>query len=436
MRRLTPLDKEILHIAIPAIVTNITVPLLGLVDLSIVGHMGDAAYIGSIAVGTMIFNVICWLFGFLRMGTSGLTSQAFGRHRPDEATVILKQSLGVGTAIGLIFVALQHWVKQLAFTAMAPTEAIALHASAYFDICIYSVPATLALYGLTGWYIGMQNTRIPMWVSIFQNVVNIAASLTFVYVLGMKVEGVALGTVVAQYAGLVLALWHLRRFRTGMPIATTAKGKPSDISITRFFSVNRDIFLRTVFLVAVNFCFTSIGARQGSVILAVNTLLFQLFTLYSYVMDGFAYAGEALCGKYYGAQQRMAFDKAVHRIFLWCMALTAIYTLVYLVGTFPFLHVMADNEQVLSTAREYAWWATAIPLAGMGAFYWDGIYIGITATRGMMQATFTSAAVFLATYFLSFPLLHNHGLWLALILYLATRGIVQTILFRGYRLRE
>ena len=201
MRRLTPLDKEILHIAIPAIVTNITVPLLGLVDLSIVGHMGDAAYIGSIAVGTMIFNVICWLFGFLRMGTSGLTSQAFGRHRPDEATVILKQSLGVGTAIGLIFVALQHWVKQLAFTAMAPTEAIALHASAYFDICIYSVPATLALYGLTGWYIGMQNTRIPMWVSMFQNVVNIAASLTFVYVLGMKVEGVALGTVVAQYAG-------------------------------------------------------------------------------------------------------------------------------------------------------------------------------------------------------------------------------------------
>lgn len=153
-------------------------------------------------------------------------------------------------------------------------------------------------------------------------------------------------------------------------------------------------------------------------------------------MDGFAYAGEALCGKYYGAQQRMAFDKAVHRIFLWCMALTAIYTLVYLVGTFPFLHVMADNEQVLSTAREYAWWATAIPLAGMGAFYWDGIYIGITATRGMMQATFTSAAVFLATYFLSFPLLHNHGLWLALILYLATRGIVQTILFHGYRLRE
>ena len=429
-------DKDILKIAIPSIVSNITVPLLGLVDVTIVGHMGSAAYIGAIAVGSMIFNVIYWIFGFLRMGTSGMTSQAYGRRRLDEAVDMLVRSMALGVGVGILFVVAQPVVKYAAMAAMQPTDDIKAYTSAYFDICIWGAPAVLGLYSLTGWYIGMQNTRIPMWVSMFQNVVNIAASLTFVYVLGMKVEGVALGTVVAQYAGLILALWHLRRFRTGMPIATTAKGKPSDISIIRFFSVNRDIFLRTVFLVAVNFCFTSIGARQGSVILAVNTLLFQLFTLYSYVMDGFAYAGEALCGKYYGAQQRMAFDKAVHRIFLWCMALTAIYTLVYLVGTFPFLHVMADNEQVLSTAREYAWWATAIPLAGMGAFYWDGIYIGITATRGMMLATFTSAAVFLATYFLSFPLLHNHGLWLALILYLATRGIVQTILFRGYRLRE
>lgn len=436
MKTLRALDREILRIALPAIVTNITVPLLGLVDLSIVGHMGDAAYIGSIAVGTMIFNVICWLFGFLRMGTSGLTSQAYGRHRLDESRAVLRQALGVGTTIGLAFVVLQQGVKYVALMAMHPTGDIARHAGAYFDICIYGVPATLALYGLTGWYIGMQNTRIPMLVSIFQNIVNIILSLTFVYGLGMKVEGVALGTVLAQYAGLALALWQLRRFRHGIQAVATASPASTTVSLARFFSVNRDIFLRTVFLVAVNFCFTAAGARQGSVILAVNTLLFQLFTLYSYVMDGFAYAGEALCGKHYGAGNRMAFDKAVGRLFLWCLALTVVYALVYLTGAIPFLGLMAEDGQVLATARQYAWWAVAIPLAGMGAFYWDGIYIGITATRGMLLSTFSAASVFLATWWLSFPTLHNHGLWLSLILYLATRGLVQTLLFPRYRLAE
>lgn len=430
-------DREILHIAVPAIVTNITVPLLGLADMTIVGHMGNADYIGGIAVGSTVFNVICWLFGFLRMGTSGLTSQAYGRGHSGEMLTLLRQALAVGAGIGLAFVVLQGVVRHVAMAAMHPTGGTEAMAGAYFDICIYGVPATLATYGLTGWYIGMQNTRIPMTVAIFQNLANIAASLTFVYGLGMKIEGVALGTVVAQYTGLALGLWRLRTFAgrlqdgrgTGPLLGGTA-------SLARFFAVNRDIFLRTLFLVSVNFFFTAAGSRQGTVILSVNTLLFQLFTLYSFVMDGFAYAGEALCGKYMGRGDMAAFDASLARLWRWCLGLTAAYTAAYLIGTMPFLRLLADDAQVTDAARPYALWAAVIPLAGMGAFFWDGIYVGITATRGMLASTAMGAVVFFLTWALLSPTLGNHALWLALILYLATRGLVLGRLFGRYRPRR
>ena len=202
----------------------------------------------------------------------------------------------------------------------------------------------------------------------------------------------------------------------------------------RFFTVNRDIFLRTLFLVAVNLFFTMVGAKQGAVVLAVNTLLFQLFTLYSYVMDGFAYAGEALGGKYYGARNRAMFDLTVRRLALWAFMLTALYTLVYYLGGAPFLRLLTDEPDVVSASVEYLPWAVAIPIAGLGAFYWDGIYIGITATRGMLMATFGGFAAFFATYLLLFPSLQNHALWLAFILYLVARGAVQTVLFRTLRI--
>lgn len=428
-------DREILSIAVPAIVTNVTVPLLGLADMAIVGHMGNANYIGGIAVGAMVFNVICWLFGFLRMGTSGLTSQAFGRGSAREMLALLRQALAVGAGIGLAFVALQVPVRHAALMAMHPTEDTAAMAGRYFDICIYGVPATLSLYGLTGWYIGMQNTRTPMLVAVFQNVTNIVASLTFVYGLGMKIEGVAMGTVVAQYAGLAMGLWRLRDLTAPLRAAESDNTLlTSEVaSLGRFFTVNRDIFLRTLFLVAVNFCFTAAGARQGTVILAVNTLLFQLFTLYSFVMDGFAYAGEALCGKYLGARDRLSFNASVGRLWRWCLGLTAIYTLVYLAGTMSFLRLMANNAQVATAARPYALWAAAIPLAGMGAFCWDGIYVGITATQGMLASTMAGACVFFLTWALLSPALGNHALWLALILYLAVRGMVLGALFGHYR---
>ena len=429
-------DKDILKIAIPSIVSNITVPLLGLVDVTIVGHMGSAAYIGAIAVGSMIFNVIYWIFGFLRMGTSGMTSQAYGRRRLDEAVDMLVRSMALGVGVGILFVLAQLVVKYAAMAAMQPTDDIKAYTSAYFDICIWGAPAVLGLYSLTGWYIGMQNTRTPMVISIVQNIINIAASITLVSVFGMKVEGVAIGTLVAQYAGFALALVMLCNRYGRLMRYISVKAMRDTKAMMRFFTVNRDIFLRTVFLVAVNLFFTAAGAKQGAVILSVNTLLFQLFTLYSYVMDGFAYAGEAIGGKYYGAGNVRAFDDIVRRLFVWALLLTALYTLVYLFGGRPFLRLLTDEPDVVSASKEYMPWAVAIPLSGMGAFYWDGLYIGMTATRGMLASTFAGAIVFFATYTLLFPMLENHALWLALTLYLVARGIVQALLFKRYRLKS
>ena len=432
------MHKEILSLAIPSIVTNITVPLLGLVDVAIVGHMGDASYIGAIAVGTMMMNVICWLFGFLRMGTSGMTSQAYGRGDSKEAATILFQAIALGAAIGMLFVLFQPLLLRLFLFFMRPSDEICAFASVYFHVCVFGLPAALVMYGLTGWFIGMQDTRTPMTVSIFQNIVNIMTSLLLVYVFGMKVEGVALGTLTAQYSGLLLALYILRRKYAShyQLLFSQFTLKPGDYSsfsykhtLNRFFRVNRDIFLRTLFLVAVNAAFTSVGSRQGDVILAVNTLLFQFFTLYSYIMDGFAYAGEAICGKYYGAGNMPSFHACIRRLFAWGVIMTVVYTAAYYFGANDILHVLSNEQTVIEASEPYLLWVALIPVAGMGAFIWDGVFIGITDSRGMLLSCFVAAIVFAIMLSLFFTTMGNHALWLALLSYLLARGVMQTMLF-------
>ena len=432
------MHKEILSLAIPSIVTNITVPLLGLVDVAIVGHMGDASYIGAIAVGTMMMNVICWLFGFLRMGTSGMTSQAYGRGDSKEAATILFQAIALGAAIGILFVLFQPLLLRLFLFFMRPSDEIRAFASVYFHVCVFGLPAALVMYGLTGWFIGMQDTRTPMTVSIFQNIVNIMTSLLLVYVFGMKVEGVALGTLTAQYSGLLLALYILRRKYAShyQLLFSQFTLKPGDYSsfsykhtLNRFFRVNRDIFLRTLFLVAVNAAFTSVGSRQGDVILAVNTLLFQFFTLYSYIMDGFAYAGEAICGKYYGAGNAPSFHACIRRLFAWGVIMTVVYTAAYYFGANDILHVLSNEQTVIEASEPYLLWVALIPVAGMGAFIWDGVFIGITDSRGMLLSCFVAAIVFAIILSLFFTTMGNHALWLALLSYLLARGVMRTILF-------
>lgn len=424
------IDKRILSIALPSIVANITVPLLGLVDMAVSGHLGNAVYIGAVAVGSMIFNVVYWVFGFLRMGTSGMTSQALGRRDMNDVATTLARSIVVAMAVAAFIIILQKPLGSVALVLVGASAEINTEAWHYFRICVWGAPAMLCLYSLTGWYIGMQNTRLPMFISIMQNVVNIGASCTFVYAFGMKVEGIALGTLVAQYAGLLVSitLWattYGKRILRHVQWQRIMEGT----AMRRFFSVNRDIFLRTLCLVAVNFYFLSAGAAQGAVVLAVNTLLMQLFTLYSYVMDGFAFAGEALCGKHYGAGNHVEFSRTVRRLFGWGFALTVAYTMVYAVGGTGFLRLLTDDIEVVAASADYAPWAVLIPICGLAAFIWDGVFIGTTNTRGMFAATAAAMLVFFGVYLSLRSEWQNHALWLAFLTFLLTRGAVQSCIY-------
>ena len=423
-------NREILQIALPSIVSNITVPLLGLIDAAIVGHLGAASYIGAIAVGGMLFNIIYWIFGFLRMGTSGMTSQAYGQKDEAETMRILARSMGVGMLIALALIILQYPIERIAFTLMKATPEVERLASLYFRICIWGAPAVLGLYSISGWCIGMQNSRFPMYVAITQNIVNILASLVLVYGFGMKIEGVAIGTLVAQYAGLLMAAWlwtsHFKRLLPYIQLQTLlAKG-----AIRRFFQVNRDIFFRTLCLVAVTMYFTSAGAAQGEVILAVNTLLMHFFTFFSYIMDGFAYAGEALVGKHLGANDRPALRQMVHQLFVWGIVLSLVFTLVYGIGGKVFLGLITNEQSVITASSAYFYWVLAIPLAGFAAFLYDGIFIGATATRWMLYAMSIATTAFFLIYYGFRGAMGNHALWLAFITYLVLRGIVQGFLGR------
>lgn len=431
---MTRTDQQILHIALPSIVSNITVPLLGLIDVSIVGHLGAASYIGAIAVGGMLFNMIYWLLGFLRMGTGGLTAQAYGRHDLQEVTRILLRSLSISLLLALVLLLLQYPIRNIAFMCMDTSEEVRQLATLYFHICIWGAPATLGLYGFTGWYIGMQNSRFPMFIAITQNIVNIAASLFFVFVLKMKVEGVALGTLVAQYAGLGMAclLW-LAYYR---PLRKYLRQKAlfDRTEMKRFFQVNRDIFFRTLCLIAVTVFFTSTGAAYGDVVLAVNALLMQLFTLFSYFMDGFAYAGEALTGKYIGAKDNQSLRLTIRHLFKWGIALSLLFTLLYGAGGKSFLGLLTNDTSVISASEEYIYWVLAIPLAGFSAFLLDGICIGATATHLMLRSMLVASASFFLLYYGLHDTLGNHALWMAFIVYLALRGIVQAFYYFSYKL--
>ena len=426
-------DRQILHIALPSIVSNITVPLLGMIDVAIVGHMGDAAYIGAVAVGSMIFNLVYWLFAFLRMGTSGMTAQALGRRDLTAVTSILVRSAAIAVGTAALLIVLQVPLRRLMFWLIGPTLDVAPFAAAYFRIAVWGAPASLGLFALMGWYIGMQNTRIPMFISIMQNIVNIIASLTLVYGFGMKIEGVATGTVVAQYAGLLVAIGLLAKyygkiFRKygSMAICRRKESRPANAA----YHVNRDIFLRTLCLVGVNLYFTSAGARQGAVILSINTVLLQLYLFFSYFMDGFAYAGEALCGRYYGARNGTAFRATLRRLFVWMLIVTTTYTLIYVAGGMQIIGLLTDEPQVVETAHDYISWAWMIPVAGCVAFIWDGVFVGLTATRGMLLSSFLAATMFFGTYGVTAGFMGNHGLWLAQIVYLAIRGVVQSVWYK------
>lgn len=436
-------NREILNLAIPSIVSNITVPLLGLVDLTIVGHIGNENYISAIAIGSMIFNIMYWILGFLRMGTSGMTSQAYGREDWEDALRVLLRALTIGVGMGMAFIVCQSAIEWGMVRAMNTPESSFPLVRAYFRIAIWGAPAMLGLYGLTGWFIGMQNTKIPMLIAIVQNIINIFASLLFVFAFGWKIEGVAAGTLIAQWSGFFMALFFVHRGlrnKTFYASATTAQLSLSLFKSTlahveawqRFFVVNRDIFLRTLCLVAVNLFFTSAGGKQGALMLSVNTLLMTMFTLFSYFMDGFAYAGEALSGKLYGAKDKVRFLQMVRRLFFFGGVMVVLFTSVYVFGGLDFLRLLTDEEYVVRASIPYLIWVYFIPLAGVAAFIYDGIFIGMTETKGMLVPSAIAMACFFAFYYVAKSSLGNNALWIAFLMFLSFRGILQFFWARKY----
>lgn len=421
------MNKQILHIALPSIISNITVPLLALVDTTIVGHLGSASYIAAIALGGMIFNMIYWLFNFLRMGTGGLTAQAYGANQHQATSYILLRSLTIAGGIALTLLLLQRPIFQVTFHFVTATAEVRSLASIYFNILIWGAPAMLALYSFTGWFLGMQNARIPMCIAITQNVVNIAVSTLLVFGCHLKIEGVALGTLISQYTALLLAvIFCLTKFDVKQHFELKAI---LDINtLKRFFQINRDIFLRTLCLIAVTTYFTSAGSTQGELTLAANTLLMQFFIIFSYFMDGFAYAGEALGGRYFGAHDRLNFQRVTRCLFAWGGALSVLFFFIYFLSGTSLLHLLTDDSQVINRAQQYLPIIYFIPLISFAAFLFDGLYIGTTATRYMLISMFCASAVFFVL--INVCTLSNTLLWLAFLVYLGGRGLMQAFLFK------
>lgn len=423
------MNKSILKIAVPAILSNVIVPLLGLVDLTIAGHIGDAVTIGAVSVGATMFSLTYWNFGFLRMGTSGLTAQAYGARDRRQMSVMLFRSVALALLLGIAIVALQSPIRWLLLAAISPSEAVHTHASQYFSIIIWGAPATLATMSLTGWFIGMQNSTYPLAVSMVVNAVNIVCSLCFVFAMRFGFIGIPLGTLAAQWCGFILSAFFAARMMRKETLGYAPRVEEMLRGLGRFFSVNRDIFLRSLCVMAVMLFFTATGARSGNMTLAVNSLFMQLYLLYSHFMDGFAYAGEALVGKYAGAADKRSLRRCVSHLFAWGWSLAAIFAFAYGVFNHEVMSLFSDKPEVVAFAAAYRWWIALAPIAGMAAFIWDGVFVGLTATRQMLLSLAGATAVYFTIYFL-FPLADaNDCLWTAFLAYLAVRGVILWLCF-------
>lgn len=421
------MDKKIFRLALPNIITNITVPLLGMIDIAIAGHLGSAVYIGAIALGANIFNMIYWNFGFIRMSSSGFAAQAYGARDFTEAMNVLIRSLMVGVGIGLLIVLLQYPIGKFALGLMKSGAESKTHVETYFRICIWAAPAVLGTYAFKGFFIGMQNAKTPMFIAILNNVLNIALSALFVFGFGMKVAGIALGTMLSQLITFVMCvlMWH--RFYGRLRKYIVRKSIFNAQAIRSFFRVNGDVFVRTFLLTLVTTFFMFVSSGMGDMVLAANALLMQFFMLFSYFMDGFAYAGEALTGRYVGANNRMLLTQMLKRLFFWGLVVSATSVVIYLFFPNQILQLLTNDTAVIETTKGFLFWTALIPITGFAAFLWDGVFIGATASKEMRNAMVFSAAVFFACYYIATPAMGNNGLWLAFILYLSVRGIAQTI---------
>lgn len=428
----------------PSILANITIPLVGIVDTAIVGHLSDAAAIGGIAIGTMLFDLLYWNFGFLRVGTSGLTAQAFGRGEwreangerrgvLDECRKILARSSAIALMGALLVWAIQ-WLFVTAVLAVVPCSAeVASVARQYFFVRIWAAPATLLLFAFKGWFIGMQDTRSPMATDILVNVVNMIASYYLAVYTPAGVVGVAWGTVIAQYSGLLLAVLILV-FRYILDLRllisdfkTVLRGPDSK----RMMALNGNLFVRSLCFMVVYVGFTSLASKYGDVELAVSSILMKLFMFFSYFVDGFAYAGEALVGKAFGQlkDERMKDEEVkgiVHSLFNWAIGVGLVFTALYAFSGEGCIALLTDEADVLLAVRPYMGWLIAMPIVSALAFMWDGVYIGATAGIEIRNAMIWAAVAFVIGYVLTYRWVGAQALYIAYFAHLVARVVYLT----------
>ena len=435
--KVSKLNKDILNLAVPNIVTNITVPLLGLVDLALMGHLNNPIYIGAIALGSIIFNVIYSSLNFLRMGSTGMTAQAWGANNGKEVSLVLIRSLLLAFSLALLLIIFQHPIQWISFLIIDGSQEVRELAQGYFYIRIWAAPATIGLYAFLGWFLGVQNAKIPMIIAIVINIVNIGLNFLFVLVFNMTSDGVALATVIAQYSGFTLATFfffkhynkYARWFQTRIIMQTEA--------LIRFFKVNSDIFIRTLLLLLTIAFFTNTSAKMGDEILAINTLLFQFFFIFSYFADGFAFAGESLTGKAVGANDKKLLSRTVNQLLYWGMGAAIATSLAYIAGIDVFMKALTSNITIREMAKEYSFWVVIIPVTSTAAFMWDGIYVGVTASKEMRNVMIISSiAVFLPAFYLTQNFWGNDALWFALNVFMAARTLLMWIRWRQVKINH
>ncbi|MBQ6977508.1 MAG: MATE family efflux transporter [Paludibacteraceae bacterium] len=437
---MTTTNKAILRLALPSILANITIPLVGIVDTAIVGHLSDAAAIGGIAIGTMLFDLLYWNFGFLRVGTSGLTAQAYGSSNETECRRILLRSLSIAMIAAVVILMIQ-WLFVTAVLAVVPCSAeVASVAREYFFVRIWAAPATLSLFTFKGWFIGMQDTKSPMAVDILVNVVNMAASYYLAVKTPLGVVGVAYGTLVAQYSGLILAVAILLVRYIGISVFRNIdrwKEALRGAELRHMLSLNTNLFIRSLCFMVVYVGYTSLASLYGDTELAVSSIMMKLFMFFSFFVDGFAYAGEALVGKAFGearvksqesrGESQEAVNPTVRALFSWALAVGLLFTVLYAFWGDEAFALMTSDTTVLMAAEKYKIWLIGMPLISTLAFMWDGVYIGATAGVQIRNSMIWAAVGFIVGYAATFSFVGPQALYIGYFAHLIARAFYLTI---------
>jgi MATE family multidrug resistance protein len=415
--------RQVWSLAWPMMVSNITVPLLGLVDTAVIGHLPEPHHLAAVALGGMIVSILYWTFGFLRMGTTGMVAQAYGREDGDRLRTLLGQSLILGAGIGLLILLLRTPLTTLALQLMGPEPDVLTEAARYAEIRAFGAPAVLCNFALLGWFVGMQNTRIALILLTSTNLLNMLLDLLFVFGLGMQADGVALATVLAEYFSLLLGLWFCRRL-----LGKTA-GQWLWVQLRRLrdykslIQVNRYLFVRTLSLLLTFAFFTAQGAQQGTAILSANAVLLNFLLLISNTLDGFAHATEALIGRAVGRHDPDEFKRILGCTTFWSLVSAIMLTLVFWLGGNTIIQLLTDITDVREIATRYLPWVVILPLIGCWSFLLDGLFIGTTQVKAMQDTMlFSVFCVFIPIWWIAQPM-GNHGLWLAFISLFAARGI-------------